>query len=96
MGWHQVNPALFQELLVRLTTLKVPTAANHQSLIDRFLETAATLLDVAVLVRLSRLCVLTAHAVVIEQSLIAASDRRLPVDGGTLLVESGSTPFCQP
>jgi hypothetical protein len=53
-----------------LPTGKIPTAAQHERLVHRLLEAPVPLLNVAVLMRVAGLDLLTAHPVVIQQRLI--------------------------
>lgn len=59
-----------QKFLVFLPTRKIPAAAQHQRLIDRFPETPMPLFHVAVLVAMTRLDLLARHLVVIHQPLV--------------------------
>jgi hypothetical protein len=63
-----------QELRVSLAVGKVPAATHHQSLVQRTLEAVMSLLDVAVLVAVIGLCLLTDQAVMIQQPLVASCE----------------------
>jgi hypothetical protein len=59
-----------QEAGVVVPVGKIPTAAEHQGLVQRFLETSVPLLDVAVLVRLARLNLLRDQPIMIHQAVV--------------------------
>jgi hypothetical protein len=59
-----------QKTRVLLTIGKIPAAAQHQGLVQRFLETPVPLLDVAVLVGVAGLDLLPDQSVMLQQTLI--------------------------
>jgi hypothetical protein len=65
-----------QELLIGGAAAEVPAAAQQQRLLQRPLELAVALLDVAVLVRPRRVDGLALQAVVPQQRLVAGRERR--------------------
>jgi hypothetical protein len=65
---------LLEERLVVASTGEIAASAKHQGLVDGLLETVVTLLDVAILVGLSRPDRLTFELVMSEQSLVSASE----------------------
>jgi hypothetical protein len=69
---------LAQEGRVSVAAREVAAAAEHQGLVERSLELAMTLFDVAILVALAGLYRLGRQAVVIQQSLVAALERLWP------------------
>jgi hypothetical protein len=62
-----------EERLIVASAGEIATPSEHQGLVDGLLETMVTLLDVAILVGLSRLDRLTFEAIMCEQSLVSAS-----------------------
>jgi hypothetical protein len=66
---------LLEEQLIVASTGEITAAAKHQGLVDGLLETMVTLLNVAILVGLSRLDRLTFEAIMCEQSLVSASEQ---------------------
>jgi hypothetical protein len=65
---------LLEERLIVASAGKITAPPQHQGLVDGLLETMMTLLDVAILVGLSRLDRLTFEPVMGEQSLVAAGE----------------------
>jgi hypothetical protein len=65
---------LLEEQLVIASTGEIATASQHQGLVDGLLETMMTLLDVAILVGLSRLDCLAFETVMREQRLVSLSE----------------------
>ena len=65
-----------QELLIRHPRGEVPTAAQHQGLVQRPLEPVMTLFHVPILVGMTRLDRLPLQAVVPQQRLVTLSERR--------------------
>jgi hypothetical protein len=65
---------LLEEPLIVASTGEITAASEHQGLVDGLLEAVMTLLDVAILVGLSRLDCLTFEAIMCEQSLVSASE----------------------
>jgi hypothetical protein len=66
---------LLEERLIVASTGEIAAAAKHQGLVDSLLETVMTLLDVAILVGLSRLDRLTFEAIMRQQCLISPSEQ---------------------
>ena len=64
-----------EERLIVASTGEIAAASEHQGLVDGLLETVMTLLDIAILVGLSRLDRLTFKAIMREQSLVSASEQ---------------------
>jgi hypothetical protein len=64
---------LLEEQLVIASTGEITAPSEHQGLVDSLLETVMTLLDVAILVGLSRLNRLTFEPVMCEQRLVSLS-----------------------
>jgi hypothetical protein len=65
---------LAEELLVLHPARKIPTAAQHQGLVQRRLETPMPLLNVAVLMGVVRLDLLAHQAIVLQQALVALGE----------------------
>jgi hypothetical protein len=65
---------LLEEQLIVGSAGEIAAAPEHQGLVDGLLEAVMTLLDVAILVGLSRLDRLAFEAIMREQSLVAASE----------------------
>ncbi len=65
---------LLEEQLIVASAGEIAAASEHQGLVDGLLEAVMTLLDVAILVGLSRLDRLAFELVMREQSLVAASE----------------------
>jgi hypothetical protein len=65
---------LLEEDLIVASTGEIATASEHQGLVDGLLKAVMTLLDVAILVGLSRLDRLAFELVMCEQSLVSASE----------------------
>jgi hypothetical protein len=65
---------LLEEQLIVASAGEITAPPQHQSLVDGLFETVMTLLDVAILVGLSRLDRLAFEPVMREQSLVAASE----------------------
>jgi hypothetical protein len=66
---------LLEEQLIIAPAGEIAAASEHQGLVDGLLEAVMTLLDVAILVGLSRLDRLAFEPVMREQSLVAAGER---------------------
>jgi hypothetical protein len=66
---------LLEEQLIVASAGEITAPAQHQSLVDGLFETVMTLLDVAILVGLSRLDRLAFEPVMREQSLVSSSER---------------------
>jgi hypothetical protein len=65
---------LLEERLVVASTGEITAAAQHQGLVDSLLEAVMTLLDIAILVGLSRLDRLTFESIMLEQCLVSPSE----------------------
>jgi hypothetical protein len=65
---------LLEEPLIVATTGEITAAAQHQGLVDSLLEAVMTLLDIAILVGLSRLDRLTFESIMLEQCLVSPSE----------------------
>ena len=65
---------LLEERLIVASTGEIAAPAKHQGLVDGLLEAVMTLLDVAILVGLSRLDRLGFEAVVLHQGLVSPSE----------------------
>jgi hypothetical protein len=65
---------LLEERLIVASAGEIATPSEHQGLVDGLLEAVMTLLDIAILVGLSRLDRLTFEAIMCEQSLVSASE----------------------
>ncbi len=65
---------LLEEQLIVASTGEITAASEHQGLVDGLFEAVMTLLDVAILVGLSRLDRLALEAIMREQSLVTASE----------------------
>jgi hypothetical protein len=65
---------LLEEPLIVASAGEIAAASEHQGLVDGLLETVMTLLDVTILVGLSRLDRLAFELVMREQSLVSASE----------------------
>ncbi len=63
-----------EERLIGTSIGEIAAASEHQGLIDGLLEAVMTLLNVAILVGLSRLDRLAFEAIMGEQSLVASSE----------------------
>ena len=64
---------LLEKQLIVVSAGEIAAASEHQGLVDGLLETVMTLLDVAILVGLSRLDGLSFETVMCEQRLVSLS-----------------------
>jgi hypothetical protein len=65
---------LLEKQLIVASAGEIAAASEHQGLVDGLFEAVMTLLDVAILVGLSRLDRLAFEAIMREQSLVSASE----------------------
>jgi hypothetical protein len=85
---------LLEEQLIVASAGEITAASEHQGLVDGLLETVMTLLDVAILVGLSRLDRLTFEPVMGEQSLVASGEHLgfgIAIDRGGQAIGAVST-----